>query len=366
MCMQYPTAEIIKKILVNTKIFKEPESDLREFFHLKTTGKEAFLFASYGRCFSDIFYLHDESFALAALREEDILSLLPPLLSIRREYLQEFGHAQPIEPRISYSLNRQETLNRIFTEDKYVVILSPAYSHFRKNIADTTLRRYEKDNVKSFVKHIDEVYKFCNKENIHPNNVLIYRLPNAPDEKNPENATVGENFYEYLAGIVLREQKYFVTKRPFGPMAVSDDIYAYKDDGFRIGAFAVEIGLGLGDLDISEGNTYEAVYIEAEPTRERATKTSNEHGIGQIKKSKVYGYYSGYYVCGPFITDRKEWENLAGDIGAISFNEQGEIVFIPHKNCESEKTKLTLKDSLEYVQLLKKYASHRHSMHFTC
>lgn len=129
---------------MNTKIFKEPESDLREFFHLKTTGKEAFLFASYGRCFSDIFYLHDESFALAALREEDILSLLPPLLSIRREYLQEFGHAQPVEPRISYSLNRQETLNRIFTEDKYVVILSPAYSHFRKDIADTTLRRYEK------------------------------------------------------------------------------------------------------------------------------------------------------------------------------------------------------------------------------
>lgn len=149
-------------------------------------------------------------------------------------------------------------------------------------------------------------------------------------------------------------------------MMVSDDIYAYKDDGFRNGAFAVEIGLGLGDLDISEGNTYEAVYIEAEPTRERATKTSNEHGIGQIKKSKVYGYYSGYYVCGPFITDRKEWENLAGDIGAISFNEQGEIIFIPHKNCESEKPKLTLKDCLEYVQLLKKYASHRHSMHFTC
>lgn len=358
--MEYPTAEIIKKVLLNTKVFREPESDLRDVFHLKTSGKEAFLFASYGRCFSDIFYLHDEHYVLTALAEENVPSLLPPLLTIRREYLQEFGHAQPIEPKLNCSLNTPDMLERIFNEDKYMIILTPSYSHFRKNIADTTMRRYEKANIKSFVKQIDEVYDVCRKENIHPNNVLIYGLSNIGES---ENVAAGENFYEYLAGIVLREQNYFITKRHFGPIPVSDDIYAYKNDSFKNGAFAVEVGLGLKDLEVREGNTPEAVYIEAESTHENSISTFDE-GIGQIRESMVYGHYSGYYVCGPFIT-KEEWENYeAGVIGAISFNEQGEIVFIPHKRCECEATKLTLINCMEYIQLLKKYAKGRRLLNF--
>ncbi len=107
---------IIKRVLIKTGLFKE--SDL-EPFHLKGSGIESLLFASYGS--SKSFYLYDEKNILIPPREEDLLSCPPTFLRVFR--IEDYAFYPSLSSEgLPLSFSRDELLAKIIGEDKYIYL----------------------------------------------------------------------------------------------------------------------------------------------------------------------------------------------------------------------------------------------------
>ncbi len=150
----------------------------------------------------------------------------------------------------------------------------------------------------------------------------------------------GEDFWEYVTGLKLREMGYFVGNYTVG----GGDIYGYYipeylkalvDGGLLSkGAFIEELELlpqreNAEKLPRLDGKT-EIACVEAE-SYDRGTKShSTGSGIGQLEKYiSVSTFYTQGFVAGPYCT-RDDFAKE--DVGLCSCDEEGRIVFKESKH----------------------------------
>lgn len=152
----------------------------------------------------------------------------------------------------------------------------------------------------------------------------------------------GEEFWEYIAGIVLRDRGYFVTCYSLG----GGDLYAYYVPEYLeklIKRKFIDKGCFIEELEMFSiknaaktfsnlmtiKNKFECVVIEAESSEMRTRSTAENAGVGQVIKY-LLDYEAGYthgFVAGPFtkVDDiGGEYRNI---VGLISCNENGELIF---------------------------------------
>ncbi|MHC1628111.1 MAG: hypothetical protein ACXQTI_04685 [Candidatus Nezhaarchaeales archaeon] len=285
------SVEIVKRVLIKAGLFKE--SDL-ELFHLRGSGIESLLFASYGGMRS--FYLYEKGRILIPPREEDVLSCPPVFLRIAK--WEEFSPSSKPEG-LSYLFSREEPFDVIIEQDKYIYLAG------LRSIGPTEIK---------------ELYRESLRLGIDPLNVMVVEVNINPKVKSP--------FDEYLAGVVLRNQRYLVTRFSF--WGFGPDLYAYRASTFGDGAFLLEIGIGAKKL--RKGLSEETVaLIEAEA---QARILEKDYGINLVDKylNESEGYFGKGFISASLAADYQiEGVTLHG-FGIITFDEEGNIIFKDSKD----------------------------------
>lgn len=147
-----------------------------------------------------------------------------------------------------------------------------------------------------------------------------------------EELFINESFFDYMAGVVLKDKGYLVMDALIAGTAA--DMVGVKGPRLSevledIGAsegFLAEVILNemLGKTVSGESHTSgqdEAAVIEAESTRRRTKAYHRGSGFGQAERYLRSGNFNRGYSTGPLCSRKHE------KIGTISFDEGGELFF---------------------------------------
>jgi len=338
--LKFNGKDFVKKVLLNTKLFIRPENDLAKIFDLKTSGKEAFLFASYANTgYSNIAYLYDDELIIQAT--EEVSYPLCPFLAMD---IRDFCTYRFVKnPSIATFLDLNGDLTKkLLEKEKYIKILEKPYYSDYGYLRSSTLRHREKE----FQGMVKEVLKMCKESNIEPSNVLIYVLTAG------ENGSIyypDESFYEYLAGVVFREKGYLVSRINFSRYPMGPDFFAFRPSDLSRGAFWLEICLKLTEINQPQSEEGSTVIIEAEDTPNETRSYGEKAGVGQALKYLGPGYFDKAFVIGPLAQDLCETEKRAG---IITFDEKGKIYFKDGKsNAVPELQNETLREVNAWIKL---------------
>jgi len=209
---------------------------------------------------------------------------------------------------------------------------------------------YEKEQI------IKDILQKAKENNIHPSDVVVW-ISNA-------DGTYGEDFWEYIAGITLREKGYFITRYGEGDLSAYS-IPEYLDTLVKHGF--LEKGCFVEELEmlkqsgvkraVTYPSSYESIVIEAESSRERVKShnSSGRAGVGQIihkyltyENGNNYGIVTGPYCTGYEDIHCHDEKCSCKSVGLISCDERGSPVYLPPKREYYSKTK----EKIELVKLL--------------
>jgi hypothetical protein len=111
--------ELLIKTLKNTGLFETPESDLRDLFALKTSGREAFLLSCYDNTSCRCYYLYSDEILITPRGEEGLLTIPQmPLGFVRIEDIPEVFSSLPA---LDLMKKDRKLLDKVLKEDKYIV-----------------------------------------------------------------------------------------------------------------------------------------------------------------------------------------------------------------------------------------------------
>jgi hypothetical protein len=300
--------ETAKKVLKNFDIFREDPSGKADFL---ISSKDAIILSIY----TNAFFLYNERFGIkfnpmvGGLSYQEHLQLKPHEADIYR--------TNEVIPILSFPISKYLELFPAFGEQKYLFLVEP---HASKSGWINT--EYS----------IQELMKRIKDNGLNPLDCIVWF--------SGLEQSYGEDFWEYVAGLTLREQGHFVGYYTIG----GGDVYAYYipeylkqfiEKGLLTkGAFLEE--LQLFPLNQTKSKNFEfreivdTACIEAESTENRTRSHAQGSGIGQLMK---YIYSSSFYtkgfVTGPFC---KKEEFDKEDVGLVSCDENGNIVFKESKH----------------------------------
>ena len=316
--MPAPDRELFRKVLLDTGLFDEPEGELRETFDLRGSGKECYLFASYG-AHGFGYYLLDRETLLQPIGDEEAF-YLPwlPISSIKILDLEEFELqlADPVGLRVGPPVassalelvKKDRTLaDSVLKEDKLIKLLP-------LEVPEKGLS-YSKGVIRAHFLSLHALVEECCRLGVKPSDVLVL-IRNPLDD---------ESFYQYLAGVCLRKKNYLITEWPLCRPLLAD-IFGYRSKGFSNGAFLLELCLGLSRIDSGGDNEESSVLVEAESTPRAGADHSQRSGVGQASRylRGAGGFFERGYVAAPMISHLIESEE---GVGIITYDRNGRIRF---------------------------------------
>ncbi len=277
----------VKKVLLNTGLYRKVEEEFFDLFDLKTSGAEAVLLAAYGSHRS--FYLVDEDRVAIPPREEDLV-VCPPVP------LRELSPRDVVKSPMptAWPTHDWELLRRLLTGEKYVLL---------RDVRD----------VRSLLERVKSA-------GIEPTDVLVAPVLSdfRPDWE--------PGFLVYLAGLALRSRGYLVAGEGPGPLRFfGPDLCAFRTSQFCEGAFLLELLLGK---KLKKGYSEEsACVIEVEAQRRIL---DSKHGVAQALKYVNWseGRLGKAFVAGAFLEAYQIEEAVRRGCGVISLSPDGDIVFI--------------------------------------
>ena len=282
-------------------------------------GKEALVMSAY----TGAFYIQDSDHKVtfrsttSPFRATEPLTLVP----IRSE------HSSEIIPILSPPLSGYLNLFPDISGQKYLFMADTSKyyppSYFK---ATTTIysEYYHGAIMERFVKEFSERLK---KAGLKPSDCLIW--PSGAD------GTYGEDFWCYVAGVILRDKGYFVSDYNLG----GGDISAYfipeyltslQNKGFASkGCFIEELELTKPETKTPEKlhmKGYEAVLVEAESSELRTKSGGEGAGIGQAEKYLLKTNYNRAFVAGPYCSE--DDVKYHDRVGLISCDEEGKLILV--------------------------------------
>ncbi|UZE94299.1 MAG: hypothetical protein IB618_01875 [Candidatus Pacearchaeota archaeon] len=311
--------ETAKKFLRrNFEIFKNYNKELRVF---KITGKEAFLLSMY----SEAFFILDETYHFKFSRNFNSVSAdLETVDVIKQEWDNDFCVPIPIfSAPASYYFQKFIDLNN----EKYLFLIDK-----REFIKGKKNPWFDFKELVGYLKN-----RISDNKTIGLKDCIIWLTSS--------NGTFGEDFWEYVGGLVLKEKGYIVT----GYKLSTNDLAAYyipdyinklvKRGFLSKGAFIEELEMleqksNNIKLDLPEIKDFELVAIEAESSDINTKKDDTGHHAIKYLSDYRAGYTHAFTV-GPFVK-ASNYQNPK--IGLISFDETKnfELVFRPGNGNEDK------------------------------
>ncbi len=208
---------------------------------------------------------------------------------------------------------------------------------------------YERRQNRALSYILDDVFERIAKAGLSPTDCLVW-ISNSKGE-------FGEEFWDYIAGIILREKGYFVTRyagaqQGHGQAAIYGwgDLSAYYIPDFLDALMErgfLSRGAFIEELEMLKKRSrrgrppkleYESAIVESESSDAAVRLHSRGAGVGQIIH-KYLSYESGYrcgFVSGPFVKNYREIhcqdeKCRCKAIGLISCDENGNIIYLPPK-----------------------------------
>jgi len=297
---------------------------------------------------------------------ENKLSILPPAFALKEQFFARrplpsyendiFHNCSPIG-RFSPTIEewRNEYPNFFHGDKKLLLIenylVNDSYSH------PGVERRKKWEARKKFNKKFNNLLEKLEKIGDFSDFLFYIQrpLPNNPTIR--KDFYVGEGFFEYLSGMVLKKQGYLVSK----PLGGSMDFVAFKspllyeelkETGTEDGAFLIELLLNkiLEKPQVSKFSSpekREAILVEAESSPGRTRSSSENSGFGQaLKYLRERKRFNGAYSTGPLCNQEHD------EVGTISFDKYGELIFksAPWKDEYNVDCSISL--ALDYVNVL--------------
>jgi len=341
--------ETAKKLLKNVCDFLEvDESGVADF--KITNGKEAVLMSLYtGSYYTDYpgaFFILDEDYKFKFIEVASACGATEPLgLATSQDKFFYRGGLVPIfSPPISQYFKFFPNLSK----PKFLFMIDSSKYLSRKVYLNEDLM-------------IKDVIEKAKANGISLSDCVLW--PSAA------NGTYGEDFWEYVSGIVLRNKGYFVTKY----ILTGEDLTAYfipeyleklvKRGFLNKGAFLEELEMleFLPKTDFSVNNKeYEVVCIEAESSemRTKSYDSSGKAGVTQLLRyldEWEAGYTFGF-VAGPF-TELATFTKLTNTlerhrkrVGLISCDENGNLIFYKTEVTLSEDERNKAKEKIEIMK----------------
>lgn len=344
--------ELIEKVLLNTGLFWKPEKELRYLFDLKSSGLETFLFAAYASRSS--FYLYENPNIIIMPVNEDDLWMLRQTSSVKHIICSPFKKLQSSDYKY-YILREKEPeiIPRVSEEFFYSMLKEEKYIILR-------ILRHEKIYSLRDIRNIlgitpEELHNEVRDVGIDPSNVAVILI----NEPHPQKE---DWFDEYLAGIVLRTDRYIVSTC-FAPdkYLVGSDMYGFRFDHCGEGAFLLEILLGK---NIRRGRTKAGACIVEAEARNRVI--SDEHGIGQLHRYMINSglSYGRGYISASLMDDYHIQEVLKHGYGVITFDHEGQIIAKDSEYHSDEKRESELLEEVEmFIEELYHELNFLHSLY---
>jgi len=326
--------ELLIKTLKNTGLFETPESDLRDLFALKTSGREAFLLSCYGNTSCRCYYLYSDEILITPCKEEGLLTIpQAPLGFVRIEDIPEVFSSLPA---LDLMKKDRKLLDKVLKEDKYIVFKNSRKCEY---CSERTKRQY----YRRYREEILDLRREAVKRGIDPLNVLVV---------DGKLSLEHEGFLTpYLAGVKLRERKYLVSGTSLG--IAGGDLFAYRAEDFGSGAFLA--GLIVGIEEIEKGTSEPSTCIIEDEAQVRVC--DSHHGINQVAGYLLGSreYFRKGFVTAPLMAEYQIKEAEKRGVGVITFNEEGEIIFVDGKEMSSERQSEIINEVKNLAYLAREY-----------
>lgn len=279
-------------------------------------GREAILISMYTGAFFIQDLNHKVKFRTASQVTESLM--LVPF---------ENNNSGVIIPILSRSLSEYLEFFPDILGPKYffMVDMSKYYppSYFKAN---TTI--YSKYYYASIMERLSkEILENVTKAGLQPSDCLVW--PSGAD------GVYGEDFWCYVAGVVLRDKGYFISDYNLGGGDLSayfipEYITTLQSSGLmNKGCFIEELEmLRLKDKSPEkiQMKNYETILIEAESTELRTKSGGEGAGIGQVENYLLNTGYNKAFVAGPYCSeDNVKYHDM---VGLISCDEEGNLIFV--------------------------------------
>jgi hypothetical protein len=327
--------ETAKKLLKNVCDFLEIDKSGIADFKI-TDGKEAVLMSLY----TEAFFILNERYKFKFRPVADAFHSREPLTLIPSQ--KETWSSSEVVPIFAPSLSSYFKFFQDLNKLKFLLMVDGSKYRSSKGYF------YPERIIEDMANKIKE-------SGLNPTDCLIWH--------SDKDSTYGEDFWEYISGIVLRNKGYFVTYYTLGggrlyayyihrsswrnskTLPSGADLYAYyipdyierlmKRRLLNKGAFIEELEM-LEFLNIASSpklhltkTNFESVVIEAESSEMRTRSTSSNSGVGQTLKylSDPSAGYTHGFVTGPFTKVTDICEKYREKIGLISCDEDGNLIF---------------------------------------
>jgi len=315
--------ETARKLLVNTCDFiKEDESGIADF--QITDGREAVLLTIY----TNAFFLLNENYKFSFRGVERVFYAREPISIVPQQY--EGGESEII-PIFAVPLSKYLHCFTKLDDPKYLFLVNGTkYATRKYSYYGDYYYELDKQRI------IKEILQKIKESGVSPSDCVVWI-------SNPDG-TFGEDIWEYVSGIILRKNGYFVTYYGFGGDLSAYYIPEYIQELTRRkladrGMFLEELEMikrRNGGIPVSSEENYEFVVIEAESSDQRVRTHSANSGVGQIinKYLTFTNIYTRGIVSGPFVTSYQDIicndkSCACRSVGLISCDENGKPVFLP-------------------------------------
>jgi len=311
--------ENAKKLLKKVCNFLEiDESGVADF--KITNGKEAVLLSLY----SNAFFIFNEKYKFNFRSHGGKFPAREPLTLVPFQY--RLWWLSEVAPIFAEPLSKYFKFFPDLVKPKYLFMIDTR--KYSKRKYDRYGRLYYEFYIDDAIR---DILKKVRANNIHPSDCLIWL--------SDVDGTYGEEFWEYVSGVVLREKGYFITYY----MPGGGDLCAYyipdyieklvKNNLLNKGAFIEELEmLGISNeskpIFTPSKTKYEAIVIEAESSDMRTRSGSEKAGVGQVLKYLgEESSYTGAIVAGPFTKITDIYGGYRDKVGLISCDDDGNLIF---------------------------------------
>ena len=299
-------------------------------------GKEAVIMSAY----TDAFFLQDSEHKFmfrstaSPFRATEPFTLVP----VKSEY----SSASELVPVLSTPLGEYLKFFPDISSPKYL-FMADISKYYSPSYFKATTTIYSKYYYEAIVgRFVKELLERVGKAGLRPSDCLVW-LAGA-------GGVYGEDFWCYVAGVILRDQGYFVSDYNLG----GGDISAYfipeylsslQNMGFiGKGCFIEELELLTNEAKTPEKlqmKGYKIVLVEAESSELRTKSGSERAGIGQVEKYLSQTNYNKAFVAGPYCSedDVKHQDR----VGLISCDEGGNLILVekePFREADPNDVKL--------------------------
>jgi hypothetical protein len=300
-------------------------------------GKEAVIMSAY----TGAFFLQDSKHVFnfrstaSSFHATELLTLVP----VKSRY----SSASELVPILSKPLGEYLKLFPEILGRKYLFMfdVSKYYPPSYFKATTTIYSEYYYEAIRE--RYVKELLEMIRRKGLKTSDCLIW--PSGAD------GSYGEDFWCYVAGVILRDKGYFVSDYNLG----GGDISAYfipeyltslQNKGF------ISKGCFIEELELIKSETktlkekpdikkYETVLVEAESSELRTKSGSEGAGIGQVEKYLSHTNYNKAFVAGPYCSEDDVKYN--DRVGLISCDEEGNPILVerePFREANSEDIRL--------------------------